>query len=425
MKLICTGDWHLGNMFHGIDRLDEHRHFLDWMVEHIEQLRPDALLIAGDVFDSGNPSAASQKAYYGFLARLSSLGHMMKVIVTAGNHDSAQRLEAPRPLLSCLQVEIRGNVRHLWSTDADGTPHRTVDYDDLIIPVDGADGTEAVVLAVPYLRSDVISGESYSEGVGRFMRGLISHARTRYPHRRTVMMAHLYATGAEIAAEDASERIIVGGAEQVTLREMADHPDYLTCGHIHKRQHIRDTDWARYSGSVLPMSFAEKSYTHGVDLVEIGPDGLRDVKQLRYTPQHPLTVIPDDDEPADLTINRLCRLIDERLPPLTAESADENAVYVALRVTHGKISADDIAVAEKHIAERNAILCKIQKIMPPPDIDTECESINPATIDDILNLDPVEVLAKAFALKHGTPLSERQREMLSEITANAKNDTEL
>lgn len=238
-------------------------------------------------------------------------------------------------------------------------------------------------------------------------------------------MAHLYATGAEIAADDASERIIVGGAEQVTLRGMNDHPDYLTCGHIHKRQHIHDTDWARYSGSVLPMSFAEKSYTHGVDLVDIGSDGLRDVKQLRYTPQHPLTVIPDDNEPADLTINRLCRLIDERLPPLTAESADENAVYVALRVTHGKISADDIAVAEKHIAKRNAILCKIQKIMPPPDIDTERESINPATIDDILNLDPVEVLAKAFALKHGTPLSERQREMLSEITANAKNDTEL
>lgn len=142
------------------------------------------------------------------------------------------------------------------------------------------------------------------------------------------------------------------------------------------------------------MSFAEKSYTHGVDLVDIGPDGLRDVKQLRYTPQHPLTVIPDDNEPADLTINRLCRLIDERLPPLTAESADENAVYVALRVTHGKISTDDIAVAEKHIARRNAILCKIQKIMPPPDIDTERESINPATIDDILNLDPVEVLPK-------------------------------
>ena len=75
--------------------------------------------------------------------------------------------------------------------------------------------------------------------------------------------------GAEIAADDASERIIVGGSEQVTLCGMNDRPDYLTCGHIHKRQHIRDTDWARYSGSVLPMSFAEKSYTHGVDLVDI------------------------------------------------------------------------------------------------------------------------------------------------------------
>lgn len=425
MKLICTGDWHLGNMFHGIDRINEHRHFLDWMASQIEEHRPDALLIAGDVFDSGNPSAASQKAYYSFLARLSSLGHRMKVIITAGNHDSAMRLEAPRPLLSCLQVEIRGNVRHRWDTDADGTSCRTVDYDDLTIPVDGADGTEAVVLAVPYLRGDAVSGENYSEGVGRFMRGLISHARARYPHRRTVMMAHLYATGAEIAAEDASERIIVGGAEQVTLREMADHPDYLTCGHIHKRQHIRDTDWARYSGSVLPMSFAEKSYAHGVDLVEIGPEGLRGVRQLRYTPQHPLALIPDEDEPTDLTINRLCKIIDERLPPLTSQSPDENAVYVALCVTHGKISADDIATAERHVAQRNAILCKIQKLMPPVDIDTEAGSVNPVSIDDIINLDPVEVLAKAFALKHGTPLSQRQRDMLTEIADNAKIHTDL
>ena len=60
--------------------------------------------------------------------------------------------------------------------DADGTPHRTVDYDDLIIPVDGADGTEAVVLAVPYLRSDVISGESYSEGVSNFMSTLMNNS---------------------------------------------------------------------------------------------------------------------------------------------------------------------------------------------------------------------------------------------------------
>ena len=68
MKIIATSDWHLGNLFHGNDRLPEHRHFLQWLLAKLEELRPDALLVAGDVFDNGNPSAASQAAYYEFLA---------------------------------------------------------------------------------------------------------------------------------------------------------------------------------------------------------------------------------------------------------------------------------------------------------------------------------------------------------------------
>ena len=424
MKLICTGDWHLGNLFHGIDRLEEHRHFLDWMIGQIEEHCPDALLIAGDIFDSGNPSAAAQKAYYGFLARLSAMNRSVKVITTAGNHDSAQRLEAPRPLLSCLQVEIRGNVSHTRYTAADGTADRSIDYDDLMIPVDGADGTKAVVLAVPYLRSDAVSGENYSDAVGNFMHALLLQARDRYPERRIVMMAHLYATGAEIARDDASERIVVGGAEQVTLRNLTDHPDYLTCGHIHKRQPIRDTDWARYSGSVMPMSFAEKAYSHGVDLVRITDDGLQEVRQLRYIPQHPLAVIPDEDEPSDLTVNRLCRMIDERLPQLAGDTPDMNAVYVTLRVTHGKISADDIALLEERLKTRNAVLCKIQKIMPAVEMETDSGNVSLTTVDDILNLDPMTVLSKAFVLRHGAPLSDRQREMLETITAAAKTATD-
>lgn len=424
MKLICTGDWHLGNLFHGIDRLEEQRHFLDWMISQIEEHCPDALLIAGDVFDSGNPSAAAQKAYYGFLARLSALRRPVRVIITAGNHDSAQRLEAPRPLLSCLQVEIRGNVRHTRYTGSDGTTDRSIDYDDLMIPVDGTDGTKAVVLAVPYLRSDAISGENYSEAVGNFIHGLLVRARDRYPERRTIMMAHLYATGAEIARDDASERIVVGGAEQVTLRDLADHPDYLTCGHIHKRQPVRDTDWARYSGSVMPMSFAEKAYTHGVDLVSITGEGLLEVRQLRYIPLHPLAVIPEEDEPSDLTVGRLCRMIDERLPPLSGDTPDMNAVYVALRVTHGKIGADDITLLEERLKTRNAVLCKIQKIMPAVEMETDSGNVSLTTVDDILNLDPMTVLSKAFALRHGAPLSERQREMLEKITVEAKTFTD-
>ena len=83
------------------------------------------------------------------------------------------------------------------------------------------------------------------------------------------MMAHMYAKGSDIAKKDASEKIIIGGQEEVDLERWNEHPDYMTCGHIHKRQHIWNTDWARYTGSILPMSFAEKDYTHGIDLITI------------------------------------------------------------------------------------------------------------------------------------------------------------
>ena len=277
MKILATSDWHLGNLFHGNDRLPEHKHFLKWLLEQIAGQKPDALLIAGDIFDNGNPSAAAQTVYYEFLADATQLCPNMQVIITAGNHDSASRLEAPRPLLTRYHVEIRGNVRKIWQQgesedDAKTGGHWLYSFDDLIIPVTNEEGEEVIVLAVPFLRSDVVQNASYSQGVNDFLRELTAEARKKYPGRKCIMMAHMYAKGSDIAKKDASEKIIIGGQEEVDLEGWNDHPDYMTCGHIHKRQHIWNTDWARYTGSTLPMSFAEKDYTHGIDLITIGCD---------------------------------------------------------------------------------------------------------------------------------------------------------
>ena len=216
MKIISTSDWHLGNLFHGNDRLPEHRHFLNWLLDQITTRQPDALLVAGDIFDNGNPSAAAQHAYYEFLAEATRACQDMTVVITAGNHDSSNRLEAPRPLPERDNVEIRGNVRRTWvpSDDEEGASGSwQTDYDDLIIPIQGRGGDSMVVLAVPYLRSDVVADESYSHGVNRFLRQLTDRARQLYPDKPTVMMAHLYAHGTDIADNDASEKIIIGGQE--------------------------------------------------------------------------------------------------------------------------------------------------------------------------------------------------------------------
>lgn len=422
MRIITTSDWHLGSLFHGNDRLPEHKHFLNWLIDQIREQQPDALLVAGDVFDNGNPSAAAQSAYYEFLAEVTRACPTLQIIITAGNHDSASRLEAPRQLLSRHRVEVRGTIKRQWLATPDGRGEWCFDYDDLIIPITGQGGDKAIVLAVPHLRSDIMMGSGgYSEGVNTFLHGLTSRCRELFPDTPVVMMAHMYARGAEIASQDASERIIVGGQEQVSLSDMIEHPDYLTCGHIHKRQRIGGTDWARYTGSVLPMSFAEKDYTHSVDLVTLTADHRSTVEHLIYTPQRQLIVLPENNE--SLEQKDLKKLIKGRFPDRIGDKPDEHAPYLALNVRQECANNDQIKELEMLVDTKNAILCRLQKIMPAHDVSTAHDTRPLTSIDNILNRDPLEAFLEAFAVKHNTEMSERQQLLLSDVINHIKNET--
>lgn len=418
MKIIATSDWHLGNLFHGNDRLPEHKHFLQWLLTQIETHQPDALLIAGDVFDNTNPSAMAQSAYYEFLADAGKRCPAMQIVITAGNHDSASRLEAPRPLLSRHKVEVRGNIKRIWQLDDNGEGRWTYDYADLIIPLND----DVAIIAVPYLRNDVMQGTSYSDGVNRFLSELTAKARELYPTRRLVMMAHMYAKGAEIASKDASEKIMIGGQEEVSMEGWDGHPDYLTCGHIHKRQHIWNTNWARYTGSVLPMSFAEKDYTHGVDLIALNDKGKVEVSQLVYTPQHKLCVLPENDD--ELSLAKLSKLIKHQLPDRNNGQLDANFLYVTLRVKCDMVSGEIIKTLEDLVNSKNAVLCKIQKIIPEISFTTIAEDMHISSVEDILERDPMEALNEAFLIKHSHEMSDRMKGLLREVVSGIKNEDE-
>ncbi len=401
-------------MFHGNDRLPEHRHFLQWLLNQIVMQQPDALLVAGDVFDNGNPSAAAQSAYYEFLADVTSNCPNIQIVITAGNHDSASRLEAPRPLLARHKVEIRGSVHRTWEQTEDGGRWMN-NYDDLIIPI----GEEVVVLAVPYLRSDVVQSANYSQGVTRFLRELTERARMLYPDRLLVMMAHMYAKGADIATKDASEKIVIGGQEEVNMGSWDDHPDYLTCGHIHKRQDIWGTDWARYTGSVLPMSFAEVDYKHGVDMITLNDNKQISVDFLEYTPQHRLRILPKDDE--ELTLAKLKKLIDTELRPRDDNGKlTEEFDYVMLKVKLEKVNNDALKELEDYVASKDAVLCRIQKIIPSIDLTTIVGHQRLMTLDDILDRDPMETLKEAYAIQHNSEMSDSQTALLREVVDSVK-----
>ena len=421
MRILHTADLHLGQiLYQNYSRGDEHDHFFAQLEEWCGQYSPDVLLVSGDIFDIQQPGAAVKRRFNEYFVRLHETYPEMGIVITAGNHDSASRLEAPRPLLSRYKVEIRGSVHRTWEATPEGGRWMN-NYDDLIIPIKNPDGEEVVVLAVPYLRSDVVQNADYSQGVNRFLRELTQRARDLHPGKPLVMMAHMYAKGAEIASKDASEKIVIGGQEEVNMEGWADHPDYLTCGHIHKRQHIWNTHWARYTGSVLPMSFAEVDYKHGVDMLTL-VDNKVNVEFLEYTPQHRLRILPEADE--ELTLNKLKKLMDVELRPRGDDGKlSDSFDYVVLKVKMEKVSNEAIKELEDHLNSKDAVLCKIQKIIPSIDVTTIVGNQSIVTIDDILDRDPLDTLKEAYVLEHKSEMSDAQISMLRELVTSVRNET--
>src|SRR6516165_2188382 len=158
LRILHTADWHLGQSFHGFDRDREHAIFLDWLVSIIRERRADALIITGDVFDSVNPSAGAQRRFFDFLAHAHAKAPSLQIIVIAGNHDAAARLEAPSGLFESLNIKAVGTVAR--------DPAGEVNYEKFLIPLRDVSGSViAIVIAAPFLRpADVPTVSESSDG---------------------------------------------------------------------------------------------------------------------------------------------------------------------------------------------------------------------------------------------------------------------
>lgn len=166
IRILHTADWHFGHTFMNYDRRHEHQHFLAWLKTTLIDEDIDVLLIAGDVFDVSNPSAQSQKMFYQFIQEVTNSSPELQIIVIAGNHDSASRLEAPLPLLSDKRTHIKGLVPKVDSE---------IDYDQLIQPLYNKEGLiEAYCLVVPFLRQGdypkVEAENAYAAGINSTLR---------------------------------------------------------------------------------------------------------------------------------------------------------------------------------------------------------------------------------------------------------------
>ncbi|QEA39340.1 exonuclease subunit SbcD [Pistricoccus aurantiacus] len=276
MKLFHTADWHLGQTFHGQERHEEHLAFLDWLLVTLTIRQPDALLIAGDIFDVVNPSLRAQELLYDFIVGAHERLPRLEIVMIAGNHDSGNRIELPAPLMQRLNAHPRGRVQ--WHDDGQ------LDTDRLLIPLHDAQGeTRAWCLALPFLRPAEVTGgdiNDYVAGIARVHRELIDSARQRrQPGQALVAMSHAHLQGASVS--EASERpIVIGGEEALPASLFPEDITYVALGHLHRPQQVGEAR-IRYSGAPLPMDFSEAHYPHQIVEVTLESDALANVEALR------------------------------------------------------------------------------------------------------------------------------------------------
>ena len=416
MKLIHTADWHLGDNFHGYDRIAEHTHFLEWLEGVIAEEQPDALLVSGDIFDNANPSAVAEEMLYKFLANVTMNNRGIRVILTAGNHDSGRRLQAPAQLLHNFGVEVRGVV------EQDDDSHPVVD--NLIIPIASLTNPEeqALVLAVPYLRTgDYENKGNVSQSVREFFRNLTKKARKQYgKHIPMVLMAHLYAAGSEIALNEHSERLVVGGEDCIDVKGLDQEVSYVALGHIHKAQQVGgDESMAFYAGSPVPMSFAEKNYTHSINKIILGANGGIMLDQIVYEPLRALQSIPANGA---APLADILKEIDAL--PKAKKQASDTWPYLEIHLKENETNPtaqNDILNA---LQDKAARLCRLVREVPQKKAADKQRKMQ--SLDQLRNIEALDIAHDAYLQKTGQEMSKELEERFrkAEKLARQKPDTD-
>lgn len=416
MKILHTADWHLGNTFHGHSRLDEHRHFLKWLLQTLREKQPDALLVTGDVFDSANPSAAAEELLYDFLLRATLEVPGLQIVLTAGNHDSAGRLEAPAALLKTHNIYVRGTIHYTTK----GEP----DFDYYLLPLADRQTGQAscVCMALPYLRGgDYPAGMTPEEGLRFFFSQL--HARLRksnYKGLPIVVAAHFYAAEADICKDEHSERLVVGGQDCVEADVVGQNVSYAALGHIHKAQQVRGGEATYYAGSALPMSFSELNYKHGVQFVDIDPQGEALVEFVEYAPLRGLVTIPAKGRA--VSAEALFDCINS-LPKRDKKNTDSLTwPYLEIHVEEAQPQPTLMHDVMEALQDRAVHFCRMLRVRPENKKADSANDVDTPSADTLTNINPLELARRNFEARFNSEMPEELVTRFKQAEAETKNN---
>jgi len=284
MRILHTSDWHLGQHFMGKSRQAEHQALIYWLLAQVDEHAVDAVLVAGDIFDTGTPPSYARELYSQLVVRLHAAG--VALLLLGGNHDSAAMLGENRELLACLSATVVATT---------GDPAAQV----RVLPRrDGVAG--CIVCAIPFIRPrDVLqsqAGQSAEDKQSALQTAIQEHYVAVFAaavERQQALAAELGANfGRPLPIIATGHLTTVGASTSESVREIyvgaleafptsAFPPaDYIALGHIHRPQIVGGLEHIRYCGAPLPLGFDEARQQKEVLLVDLDGSGLTAVTPL-------------------------------------------------------------------------------------------------------------------------------------------------
>jgi len=409
MRLLHTSDWHLGQTLHNFDRAYEHACFLGWLVETIAAEEIDVLLIAGDIFDNANPSAAAHRQLYRFLQQAKARVPHLQVVVIAGNHDSPGRLEAPTPLLEAHGTVVVGNVGR--------APDGAIDLDRLLVPLrDRAGQVAAWCLAIPFLRpgdvpravkeDEETALDPYLHGTALLYRQAFALAQSRCTGSEAIVaMGHCHMVDGQ-SSQDSERRIVIGGSEALPTSMFDQQVAYVALGHLHLAQKVGGHEHRRYCGSPLPLSFSEVGYQHQVLRIDLDGPAVAAVTPIPVPRAVQLLRVPAQPAPLSEALAALEAL---ELPdaPLHAQP------FLEVRVLLDGPEPGLRAQVEAALAGKPVRLAKIEPTRRHAPADQPDQAL---TLDQLAQLQPDDIFRRLWAQRYGDEAPPEQLAAFAELT---------
>jgi DNA repair protein SbcD/Mre11 len=265
MRILHTSDWHLGQHFIGRSRAAEHQAFLHWLVAQVTELQIDAIIVAGDIFDTATPPSYARELYNQFIGALQS--SRCQLVILAGNHDAAAVLNESKNLLQYLNTRVF----------AGGSAQLS---EQLLVLQDQQQQPAALLCAVPFLRArDLLqsrAGQSAGDKQQSLQQAIAEHYQQLYALAQQynaqhhlqlpiIMTGHLTTLG--VSRSESVRDIYIGSLEAFPA-DAFPAADYIALGHIHQRQQLSAAGDIRYSGSPIALSFDEAGQQKQLWLLE-------------------------------------------------------------------------------------------------------------------------------------------------------------